>query len=494
MKKLFTAFALLGLSSISAVIAANLSVTYSKTDASCNGSKNGSIDITVSGGTSPYTYAWSNGATTQDLSGLAAGSYSVTVKDATAKQISKTITVNQPNVLTANTLIVNENCYGGTTGSVGLVASGGSGGYTYLWSTGATTKSISGLAKGTYNYTITDAKGCTTSGSATVTEPTAIVASGTVTDLKCNNDGSGKIDVSVSGGTSPYSYTWSNGATTQDVSNLSMGGTYGVSINDAKNCKSTLFFTVSEPSPLVLSGTSIDYSCTVSGKVNLNVNGGTSPYSYAWSNGSTTEDLDGLLNGNYSVTVKDANKCSSSLTFAVDSVDPFVVNGQLENPTCETCKDGLIIPIPTGGLYDYTWVWTDGITGKIRAGLGVGTYTVRMTDSNGCWMDKTYVLVASSAKTSAVIDGNIVEKTILIYPNPANEFVNIQLSSFENEKVDIQLINSMGQVVYTNGASIETNNWETKIELNAFSNGIYFLYITNSSNEPLKYQFIISGR
>ena len=498
MKKLFTTMAALGVSALTAfnlAAASALSVTYTKTDVSCNGGKNGSIDVSVSGGTSPYTYAWSNGASTQDLSNLAAGSYTVTVKDAASKQLSKTITVGQPNAVTATTLVVNENCYGGSTGSIGIVASGGSGGYTYLWSTGSTAKSIGSLTKGTYSYTVTDIKSCSVSGKATITEPTQVVVSGVVTDIKCNGDANGSVDVSVSGGTSPYSYTWSNGSTTQDLNSLSVGGTYGLSVVDAKACKNTSFYTVSQPSALMLSGNTFDYTCAHDGQVNITVNGGISPYSYKWSNGSSTEDLTSVMNGTYTVTVLDANKCSASSSFTVDSLDPFVVNGQLEMPTCATCTDGLIIPIPTGGVYPYTWLWADGYDNKIHSNLGVGTYTVLMTDSLGCYMYKTYVLTASSAKTSGTLDGDMVnEKIISIYPNPVRDVLNIKLAEFKNEKVDFKLLNSFGELVYSKNMAIETSNLNTSIDLSNLSNGIYFVYICGENSDPIKYQIVKSGK
>ncbi len=498
MKKLFTKIAVLGLSVLTAhnlSAASALTVTYAKTDVSCNGGKNGSIDVSVSGGTSPYTYVWSNGATTQDLSNLVAGSYTITVKDAASKQLSKTITVGQPNAVSATTLVVNENCYGGSTGSIGLVASGGSGGYTYLWSTGSTTKSIGSLTKGTYSYTVTDVKSCSVSGKATITEPTQVVVSGVVADIKCNGDANGSVDVSVSGGTSPYTYTWSNGSTSQDLNSLSVGGTYGLSVVDSKACKNTSFYTVNQPSVIMLSGSTFDYTCAHDGQVNISVSGGISPYSYTWSNGSSVEDLSSVMNGTYSVTVSDANKCSASSSFTVDSLDPFVVNGQLEMPTCQTCTDGLIIPIPTGGVYPYTWLWDDGYNNKIRSNMGVGTYTVLMTDSLGCYMYKTYVLTASSAKTSGNVDGDLVdEKTISIYPNPVNDLLSIQLSDYENEKVELKLLNSLGEIIYSKNISIETSAFNTSIDLSHFSNGIYFVYVSEASNDPLKYQIVKANK
>jgi hypothetical protein len=155
------------------------------TDVSCFGGSDGSIDLSVSGGVPPYTYAWSNAATTQDLSGLTAGSYTVTVTDANGATANAGATVGQPTQLVANALASPVTVYGGSDGSVDLSVSGGTTPYSYAWSNGATTEDLTGVVAGSYTVTVTDAHGCTANAGATVTEPTQLVANTTHVDVTC---------------------------------------------------------------------------------------------------------------------------------------------------------------------------------------------------------------------------------------------------------------------------------------------------------------------
>ena len=200
-------------------------------DADCNGALTGSIDLAVSGGTLPYTYAWSNSASTEDISNLAAGTYTVTVTDANGCEDTASFTIGEPTTLVidvAGTLTEDADCNGALTGSIDLAVSGGTLPYTYAWSNSASTEDISNLAAGTYTVTVTDANGCEDTASFTIGEPTTLVidVAGTLTeDADCNGALTGSIDLSVSGGTLPYTYAWSNSASTEDISNLAAGTT-----------------------------------------------------------------------------------------------------------------------------------------------------------------------------------------------------------------------------------------------------------------------------
>src|SRR5205807_371901 len=161
-------------------------------------------------GTSPFTYSWSNGATTASLSGLSAGSYSVTVTDANSCNATGSYTVTEPAVLAANVTGTNVSCNGGTNGTAASSPSGGTSPYTYSWSNGATTASLSGLSAGSYSVTVTDAHSCVATGSYTVTQPAVLAANVTGTNVSCNGGTNGTAASAPSGGTSPYTYSWSN--------------------------------------------------------------------------------------------------------------------------------------------------------------------------------------------------------------------------------------------------------------------------------------------
>ncbi len=232
----------------------------------------GSIDLSVSGGTTPYGYSWSNGATTEDISGLSAGTYTVTVTDFNGCTTTASATVTEPDPLTATAVATPETCNEDDDGSIDLSVSGGTTPYGYSWSNGATTEDISGLSAGTYTVTVTDFNGCTTTASATVTEPDPLTANAVATPETCNEDDDGSIDLSVSGGTTPYGYSWSNGATTEDISGLS-AGTYTVTVTDFNGCTTTASATVTEPDPLTANAVATPETCNEDddGSIDLSV-------------------------------------------------------------------------------------------------------------------------------------------------------------------------------------------------------------------------------
>ena len=213
-----------------------ISISSVATSPTCWGGSNGSINITVAGGSPPYSYLWSTGVTTEDISGLVAGNYSVTVHDITGQIAVSTITVN-PAVQTVGYLTCNRVCFGVCNGIIDLtILTAGT--YTYHWSAnanGATTQDVTGLCAGVYTVTVTNANGCTKLFAGQILSWPGMTLSSTKVDLVCNNVCNGSIDLSVTGGTSPFSYHWSNGATTQDVSNL-CAGTYSVTVTDFCGC------------------------------------------------------------------------------------------------------------------------------------------------------------------------------------------------------------------------------------------------------------------
>ena len=202
---------------------------------------------------------------------------------------------------------------------------------------------MTGLTAGTYDVTVTDANGCTTTASATVTEPTALSASAIATDVSCNAGNDGTVDLTVTGGTAPYTYAWSNTATTEDMTGLT-AGTYNVTVTDANGCTTTASATVTEPTALSASAIATDVSCNAGndGTVDLTVTGGTAPYTYSWSNTATTEDLAGLMSGTYNVTVTDANGCTTAASATIMIADN-------EAPTA-ICQDITISLDSTGNV------------------------------------------------------------------------------------------------------------------------------------------------
>src|SRR5690606_25396859 len=291
----------------------------SSQDVSCFGNTTGSITLTVSAGTAPYNFNWSNGATTQNLLNIPAGTYSVTVTDANnCSTFLSAITIQQPAGALAASVsgMQNVNCYGQSTGAINLNVSGGTSPYSYNWSNGAVTQNLSNLSAGSYSVTVTDANNCSTTINAiVVAEPPAVLFASvaSTSNVSCNAGANGAIDLNVSGGTSPYSFNWSNGATTEDIAGLS-SGSYSVTVTDANGCTYSVSEVITQPSAGLSASVSSTQNVNCFGGNNASVqltgNGGTSPYSYNWSNGATSQNISSITAGVYTVTVTDANGCT----------------------------------------------------------------------------------------------------------------------------------------------------------------------------------------
>ncbi|MEX1132542.1 MAG: hypothetical protein WEC15_04890, partial [Flavobacteriales bacterium] len=307
----------------------------SGTQISCAGANDGSITATISGGISAYTLAWSGpvGFSSSDaqLSDLAPGEYCLNVTDANGCAQQACIQITEPTELSAVATPTTAAC-GEDVGAVTLAVSGGSMPHSYNWSNGASTQNITGLAPGDFSVTVTDANGCSTLAQASVGGTPAVQASGVVTDNLCNGDTQGTIDLDVGSGTAPYQYLWSNGSTTADQDGLS-AGIYSVTVSDANGCSTTLEFEVKETSIIridtILSSHSGGYNVSTyggdDGSISTSVSGGTAPYTYSWSTGSTTANLNGLPAGVYTLEVTDANGCTASMIITVTQPDDLIM-------------------------------------------------------------------------------------------------------------------------------------------------------------------------
>ena len=350
-----------------------ITLTEGTSPVNCNGGTDGSADITVNGGVSPYSYIWSNGTTTEDLTGLAAGSYTVTVTDANQCTATISVLVTEPLAgLTSIAVPANTTC-GLDNGVIDLTVNGGVTPYSYIWSNGTTTEDLAGLAAGSYTVTVTDANQCTATESVVINDAAGPTLTEGTSPVNCNGGADGSADLTVNGGVSPYSYIWSNGTTTEDLTGLA-AGSYTVTVTDANQCTATISVLVTEPLEGLTSLTvPANTTCGLdNGVIDLTVNGGVTPYSYIWSNGTTTEDLTGLAAGSYTVTVTDANQCTATESVVIDdsSVPTFTF------PDITEC-DGVPIVLngnPAGGVYSIPNPYTGPST----------TYTYTYTDANGC--------------------------------------------------------------------------------------------------------------
>ena len=371
------------------------SATNIATNLTCNAVCNGSIDLTVTGGNTPYTFVWDNGAgISEDPSSLCAGTYNVSVTDVYGCTTTSSETITEPTVIITTTSVNDETCNGASNGEASVVASGGTSPYTYSWDTGSTqtTATAVSLAAGTYNVIITDAKGCTANDSETVAEASAISITSNDTDINCNGAGTGAIDVTVSGGSSPYTYSWSNSATSEDLSSIS-AGSYTLTVTDNNSCTETYVTTLTETTALSLTLTGTDLTCNAdnSGSIGSSVSGGTSAYTYLWDDGSaqTTATASSLIAGTFSLTVTDANGCTISASETISEPSALSLSLTPIDASCNGVCDANIVSSASGGTGALSYSWDNGAGSSANASsLCAGTnYTLTVTDANSCAID-----------------------------------------------------------------------------------------------------------
>lgn len=381
----------------------------------CFGDANGSVLFTPSGGVLPYTYMWNNGGTSNAADGLTAGTYSVIVTDKVGCTFRDTITLTQPTLLTATATGVDVSCNGGNNGTATVTAAGGTAPYTYSWNTTPvkTTATATRLISGNYTATVIDAKGCTQSAAVTINEPAALTATASKTNVSCNGGSNGTAAVVATGGVAPYTYSWNTTPvqTTAFLSNL-IAGTYRVTVTDANNCVKTAGVTVTQPAaPLALATTQTMVSCngSANGTATVTATGGTRPYTYLWSSGQTTTAVTGLAPGNDTVTVTDANGCTSVATFIITQPAALALSTTQTDVLCFGGNNGNATVTATGGTipYSYSWNTTPVQTTATARGLISGNYTATVTDAKGCSQTASVVINQPPALTASATGTNV---------------------------------------------------------------------------------------
>ncbi|RMH01364.1 MAG: hypothetical protein D6706_01920 [Chloroflexi bacterium] len=369
-------------------------------DVSCNGFNDGAVDITVNGGTPPYSYSWSNNTTNEDIINVGAGNYSVTVTDFNNCSITGSATVGTPALMISNISVTDVTCNGGNDGAVDLNVVGGTPPYSYLWSNFAITQDLNNISAGQYQVVITDANGCVLRDSAVVSEPAPLSVVITAVDVTCAGDSNGSVTVSATGGNAPYSWQWSTSDTTQTVNALP-GGNYTVTATDANGCTGTATTTVNEPAALTLSMAVTNVLCAgdSNGTIIVNVSGGTMPYGYLWSDNDTNQNRTGLTPGGYAVTVTDMNGCVITDSAVVGEPAPLNAVLDVTPITCSGGSDGAIDLTVSGGMAPYSYVWSNFATTQDVGSLTAGTYSVIITDANGCVFSASTTLVDPPAMT-----------------------------------------------------------------------------------------------
>lgn len=369
----------------------SLDVTITaQSDVSCAGDNDGSATASASNGNGNYTYTWTpgnlNGATQNNL---AAGSYTVDVVDTDGCDGSVVVQIDEPAPLNLTLSSTDATC-GVNDGTAEVNVSGGSGTYSYSWSPGGeTTANINDLGAGSYEVTVTDGNNCSETASVTVNStnaPTITVES--TEDVSCFGGDDGSAEVSASGGTPGYTFTWNPGSLTGAQQNDLDPGSYTVTVEDNDGCVNSTTLEINEPDEIILNTSSTPSSCTVDdGEASVSASGGSGSYTYEWSpNGETTSSISGVGAGIYTVEVTDSEGCTVSTNVNVGSVNgPIITVDNIDNISCAGEDDGAISISVSGGTAPFSYDWSPaGGNNPTAENLSPGTYTVTVTDDAGC--------------------------------------------------------------------------------------------------------------
>ncbi|RMG95892.1 MAG: hypothetical protein D6706_11235, partial [Chloroflexi bacterium] len=387
---------------------APLVIQKSKTDTRCNGDSTGSAMVTVTGGTPPYIYFWSNGQNTNAILNIPAGAYSITVTDSVGCQATDTVNVLEPPPLTVSFMVNDARCAGSQDGQITAIPAGGTPSYEVTWSNGQSGLTDTALSPGTYTALIRDDNGCTLTDSATVAEPLPLTDTLVKTNVSCYGGSDGTAKISVAGGTAPYTYQWNTSAVTDSIYNLP-AGLYTVTVTDSNGCTLMDSVVIEQPDSFVISITTINVSCPggSDGEAIASVNGDTTQFSFVWNTipPQNTARARNLYAGTYQVMVTvDSTGCTQSASTVISeppAIDLLITGTDV---SCAGGNDGMLnVSVNSGGLPPFSYLWSDGQNTAMATGLMAGSYTVTVTDANGCTATDTGMVSEPAPLTLATL-------------------------------------------------------------------------------------------
>ena len=369
---------------------------------SCFGGNNGLLRISVSNGTRPYTYNWSNGSTADSAVNLIAGNYYVIVTDSNGCTLSDTFTITQPALLTGTISKVNILCHGANTGTATITASGGTTPYSYLWNdvSAQTTATAINLVAGTYRVTITDRLGCIYIDSITITEPDSLVLSQTHINISCFSGNNGQINGTATGGVLPYQYNIGGAWQASGIFTNLIAGTYTLTVRDFNGCTTNTVITLTQPLriiPTIITNTPTSCYGGNDGSIVIGYTNGFSPYQYSLNNISyqTANTFSGLVAGNYRAYVQDSLGCIDSINFTITQPASMIIDVVLTHNKCHDDATGIITISPRGGTSPYNYSIDGGTTfvgTNSFSGLLSGVYTIVVSDFKNCTATTTVTL------------------------------------------------------------------------------------------------------
>ena len=385
---------------------------YNGFDISCDGYLDGGINLSVNGGVLPYIFSWSNGATSEDLSTIGAGNYTVTVSDNNNCSITTSLSITEPTPFSFSSSVsdfngYNISCYNGNDGFIDYTLGGSVNPYNFNWNGpngfSSNVEDINNLSAGNYTLEVIDINGCLHNANLTLFEPSIVTSEIIpITDyngynISCNGYNDGEIRVLYSGGIPPYNVLWENGLNTDTLFNLSATDYFSVVIRDLNNCQASDSIQLTEPTLLTsVIGSAFDYngydiSCHnySDGGINLEISGSVSPYSISWSNGETVEDQTNLYAGSYSVIITDQNNCIVTDQITLNEPTPLSLNFEISNyngfnVSCYGFEDGYINSVISGSVPPYSFQWNSGLNTQNLFLLSSDNYSLLVTDLNNC--------------------------------------------------------------------------------------------------------------
>lgn len=391
-----------------------LTIIETVTSPTCVGDTDGAINVIVSGGVEEYTYIWSTTSSSQDISDLVAGDYTVTVTDCKGDTAEKTITVADPTPVTATANITEVSGVGNSDGEIDLMPSGGTPNYTYVWSNGSIIEDLTGLPIGIYTVTITDTNGCTGVESFEVPNScNPLTVTVTSTDENCAGQNDGSATASGSGGVGNYIYTWSNSLPTGPTVSGLAPGVYSVTATDDDGCTGSTSFSIGNGANLLVNIVSTtDLICfgENTGSIEISGFGGSGSYSVVWQPGGMTDlVISDLAAGSYTPVITDTNTGCTATGNAIVLTEPseITMSGSVTNTSCNAGSDGSISLSISGGTSSYSVAWSNGSVGQTLNSLPAGTYTPTVTDGNGCVKVGAGITVGEPSSITSIptIDG-----------------------------------------------------------------------------------------